>query len=154
MHFLAVASVDRIRLSLVTITGIRALVVNLHHHTGTHGKPVRGEPVTLGRDVPALTTAFPDAGHYAGGATVDLVAAKVVAAGVCEVVGGGETCAARLRVWCQYCETKIQVELERSLQDLMSQECYKVSGKIPEREIGTLEYVLCVNLGVSIAYLR
>ena len=104
--------------------------------------------------MPALTTAFTDAGHYAGGVTFDLVVAKVVAAGVCEVVGGGETCAARLRLRCQYCETKIQIELERSLQNLMSQECYKVSGYIPEGEIGTREYVLCVNVSVSIAYLR
>ena len=103
MHFFAVTRVDRVRLSLVTIPGIRALVVDLHHHTGTHGKPVRGEPITLGRDVPALTTTFADTGHYARGATVDLVAAKVVAASVCEVVGGGETCAASLRLRCQYC---------------------------------------------------
>ena len=104
--------------------------------------------------MPALTTAFADAGHYAGGVTIDLVAAKVVAAGVCEVVGGGETCAAILRLRCQYCETKIQVELERSLQDLMSREWYTVSGHIPEGEVGTQEYVLCVNVRVSIAYLR
>ena len=87
--------------------------------------------------MPALTTAFADAGHYAGGATIDLVAAKVVAAGVCEVVGRGETCAARLRLRCQYCETKIQVELERSLQDLTFRECYKVSGYMPEGDAGT-----------------
>lgn len=43
--------------------------------------------------MPALTTAFADAGYYAGGVTIDLVAAKVVTAGVCEVVGGCETCA-------------------------------------------------------------
>ena len=87
--------------------------------------------------MPALTTAFADAGHYAGGATVDLVAAKVVAAGVCEVVGGGETCAARVRLRCQYCETKIRVELERFLQDFLSQECYKISRYGPQRKIGT-----------------
>ena len=104
--------------------------------------------------MPALTTAFADAGHYAGGVTIDLVAAKVVAAGVCEIVGGGETCAARLRWPCQHCEMKIQVELERSLQESKSQECYKVSGYIPEEGIGTQEYVLCVKVRVSIAYLR
>ena len=118
------------RLSLVTIPGIRALVIDFHHHTGTHRPPVRGKPITLGRDVPALTTAFAHTGHYAGGATVDLVAAKVVAAGVCKVVGGGETCAARLRLRCQYCETKIQIGFERPLQNLLSQRCYN----IPEGE--------------------
>lgn len=34
-------------------------------------------------------------------------------------------------------ETKKKVELERSLQDSLSQECYKVSRYGPEREIGT-----------------
>lgn len=106
MHFLAVARVDGMRLRLVTIPGIRALVVNLHHHAGAHGEPVGGIPVTLGRDVPALAATFADAGHDAGGAAVDLVAAEVVAAGVREVVGGGETCAARLRLRCQHCRNE------------------------------------------------
>ena len=153
MHFLAVARVDRVRLALVAIPGIRALVVNLHHHAGAHGKPVRGEPVALGRDVPALAATFADAGDYARGAAGYLVAAEIVAAGVGEVVGGGETCAAGLRLRCQYCTMKILVELERPLQELMSQEYYKVSGYISEGDIGTRQYVLCVNLRVSIAYL-
>ena len=100
------------RLSLVTIPGIRALVVNLHHHTGTYRTPVRGEPITLGRDVPALTTAFADTGHDAGGATVDLVAAKVVAAGVCEVVGGGETCATSLRCCVSIAKRRFRLSLK------------------------------------------
>lgn len=41
--------------------------------------------------MPALTAAFTDAGHYAGGTAVDGVVAKVRTAGVGEVVGGGET---------------------------------------------------------------
>lgn len=106
MHFLPIPRIDRMRHSLITIPGIGALVVDLHHHTLAHGEPVGGVPVTVGRDVPALTAAFADAGDYAGGAAVDGVAAEMVAAGVGEVVGGGETGTAGLWSRCQHCGFK------------------------------------------------
>lgn len=91
MHLLPIPRIDRMRLRLITISRIRALVVDLHHHTRAHGEPVGGVPVTLGRDVPALTAAFAHARYYAGGAAVDGVVTEVRAAGIGEVVGGGET---------------------------------------------------------------
>ena len=94
MNLLPVPRVDRMRLRLITISGIGALVVDLHHHTRSHGKSVRLVPITLRRDVPALAAAFPDAGDYAGGAAVDGVVAEIGATGIGEVVGGGETGAA------------------------------------------------------------
>lgn len=78
-------------LRLVAVSRIGTLVVDLHHHARTHRAPIGGKPVTLGRYVPALAAAFADSGDYAGGAAVDGVVAEVCAAGVGEVVGGGET---------------------------------------------------------------
>lgn len=75
---------------LIAIPGIRALVVDLHHHTCSHGEPVGRVPITLRRDVPALAAASADAGDYAGGRAVDGVVGEVRAAGVCEVVRSRE----------------------------------------------------------------
>lgn len=91
------------RLRLVAVSGIGTLVVDLHHHARTHRAPIGGKPVALGRYVPALAAAFADSGDYAGGAAVDGVVAEVCAAGVGEVVGGGETGAAESPSQCQYC---------------------------------------------------
>ena len=97
MHFLTIASVEGMRLSLITVSRVRALIINLHHHTGSYGAPIRGKPVTLGRDVPALAATFADAGDYAGVLAVDSVSAKVVAAGIGEVVG---SCEANAMIAC------------------------------------------------------
>ncbi len=91
------------RLRLIAISCIGALIVDLHHHTRSHREPVGGVPITLGRDLPALSAAFTDAGDNAGGVAVDSVIAETGAAGVCKVVGGGETGAAGLWFECQYC---------------------------------------------------
>ena len=90
MHFLAITRIDGMRFGLVTVTGIGALVVDLDHHARAHGAPVGGERVTLGRDVPALTAPFADAGDDAGVFAVDAVAAEIGAAGIGEIVGGRE----------------------------------------------------------------
>lgn len=79
---------------LIAVPGIRALVVDLDHHTRSHGEPVGREPVALGCDVPALAAAFAHAGDYAGAVAVDGVVAEIGAAGVGQVVGGGKTSAA------------------------------------------------------------
>lgn len=86
------------RLSLVAVAGIRALVVDLHHHARAHGESVGLVPVALGRDVPALAAAFTNARDDAGGAAVDGAGPEVRAAGVGEVVGGSESSAARLDI--------------------------------------------------------
>ena len=86
MHFLTIASVKGMRLGLITVSGIRALIIDLHHHTCSDGEPIRGKPVTLGRDVPALAATLADAGDYTGLLAVDSTSAKVVAAGIGEVV--------------------------------------------------------------------
>ena len=103
MHLFSISRIDRMRFRLITVSRIGALVIDLDHHTRANGEPVGGVPVALGRDVPALTAAFADAGHYAGGAAVDGVVAEVRTTGVGEVVGGRETGAAGLWFWCQYC---------------------------------------------------
>ena len=90
MHFLTIASIEWMRLSLITVSRIRALIIDLHHHTRSHGAPIRGKPVTLGRDVPALAATFADAGDYAGVLAVDSTSAKVVAAGIGEIIGSRE----------------------------------------------------------------
>ena len=90
MHFLTIASIEWTRLGLITVSRIRALVIDLHHDTGTHGAPIRGKPVTLGRDVPALAATFADAGDDAGVLAVDGTSAKVVAAGIGEIIGSRE----------------------------------------------------------------
>ncbi len=84
------------RLRLIAISCIGALVVDLHHHTRSHREPLGGVPITSGCDVPALSAAFTDARDNTGGAAVDSVIAEIGAAGVGEVVGGGETGAAGL----------------------------------------------------------
>lgn len=90
MDLLAIARIDWTRLTLITVTGIRALIVDLHHHTRSHGAPIRGVEITLGCDMPALATPFSDARNYAGGFTTGFFLAKIGAAGVGEIVGGGE----------------------------------------------------------------
>ena len=90
MHFLTISSINGMRLSLITVSGIRALIIDLHYHTRSHGEPIRGKPVTLGRDVPALAAAFADAGDYVGVLAVDTTAAKVVAASIGEIVRSRE----------------------------------------------------------------
>ena len=90
MHFLAIARVDWMRLGLVAVPCIGALIVDLHHHTCSHGAPVGGIRVALGRDVPALAAACADAGDYFAGFAVDGIAAEVVAAGIGEVVRSRE----------------------------------------------------------------
>ncbi|CAD6566713.1 MAG: hypothetical protein ASARMPREDX12_008806 [Alectoria sarmentosa] len=90
MHFLAIARIEWVRHRLITVPGIRALVIDLHDHTRSHGEPVGGVPITLGRDVPALAATFADAGDYAGGGAVGSVVAEVRAARVSEVVRGRE----------------------------------------------------------------
>ena len=93
MHLLAIPRVDGMRLGLITIPTISALVVDLHYDTRPYGDAVGGEPIALGRDVPALAAPFTDAGDYAGGAAVDVAVAKVGAASKGEIVGGRETSA-------------------------------------------------------------
>lgn len=88
------------RFGLITVSRIGALVIDLDHHTLANGEPVGGKPVALGRDVPALTAAFPDAGDYAGGAAVDGVVTQVLTACVGKVVGGGKTGAAGIGFRC------------------------------------------------------
>ena len=90
MHFLTIASIEWVRLSLITVSRICALIIDLHHHTRSHGASIRGKPVTLGRDVPALAATFADAGDYAGVLAVNSTSAKVVAAGIGEIVGSRE----------------------------------------------------------------
>ena len=102
MHLFSISRIDGMRFRLITVSRIRALVIDLDHHTRANGEPVGGVPVAVGRDVPALTAAFANAGYYAGGAAVDRVVAEVRTAGVGEVVGGGETGAAGLLFRCQY----------------------------------------------------
>ena len=97
MHFLTVASIEWMRLSLITVSRIRALIIDLHHHTRSHGAPIRGKPVTLGGDVPALTATFTDAGDYAGVLAVDSTSAEVVAAGIGEIV---RSCEANAMIAC------------------------------------------------------
>ena len=91
MYFFSISRVDGMRFRLITISCVGALVIDLDHHTRANREPVRGVPVTLGRDVPALTATFADSRDYAGGAAVDRVVAEVRTAGIGEVVGGGET---------------------------------------------------------------
>ena len=93
MDFLAIARVDRMRLVLITVHSIRALIIDLHHHTRSHGAPVGGKRIILGCNVPALAAAFADAGGYVAGAAVDAAGAEVVAAGIGEIVGGCEASA-------------------------------------------------------------
>ena len=93
MDLLAIARIDGMRLGLITVSGISALVIDLHYHTRSNGEAVGGEPVALGRDVPALTASFTDAGDYAGGSAVDVAVAEVGAASKGEVVGGREASA-------------------------------------------------------------
>ena len=81
------------RLLLITVPTIRALIIDLHHHTRSHGAPVGGKRITLGCNVPALAATFADAGDYATGAAVDTAVAEVVAAGIGEIVGGCEASA-------------------------------------------------------------
>ena len=90
MDFLTIARIDWIRFTLITVNGIRALIVDLHHHTRSHRASVGGVEVTLRCDMPALATPFSDTRDYAGGFTTDFFSAKIVAAGVGEIVGGGE----------------------------------------------------------------
>ena len=90
MHFLTVAGIKGMRLGLITVPGIRALIIDLHHHTRSHGAPIRRKRVTLGRDVPALAAAFADTGGYAGILAVDSTSAKVVAVSISEIVGSRE----------------------------------------------------------------
>ena len=96
MYLLSIPRINRMRLRLIAISCIGALVVDLHHHTRSHREPVGRVPITLGRDMPALSAALTDAGDNAGGAAVDSFIAEIGAAGVGEVVGGGETSAAEL----------------------------------------------------------
>ena len=91
MDFLAIPSIKGMRLGLITVSGIRALIIDLHHHTCSDGAPIRGKPVTLGRDVPALAATLADAGDYASVLAVDSTSAKVVAACIGEIVGSRET---------------------------------------------------------------
>ena len=81
------------RLGLITVPGISALVIDLHYHTCSYGDAVGGEPVALGRDVPALTASFADAGDYAGCTAVDVAVGEVGAARKGEVVRGREASA-------------------------------------------------------------
>lgn len=90
MHFLAIASIDRLRLSLITVLGIRALIIDLHDHTRSYRTSIGGKWVTLGRDVPALATAFANAGDYFSVLAIDSFLTEVVAAGIGEVVGSRE----------------------------------------------------------------
>ena len=96
MYLLPIPRIDRMRLRLIAVPRIRALVVDLHHHTCTDGEPIGRVPVTLGRNVPALAAAFADARDYTGSAAIDTVATDVRAAGEGEVIGGGKTGAAGL----------------------------------------------------------
>lgn len=90
MHFLTISSVEWMRLSLITVSRVCTLIIDLHHHTRSHGAPIRGKPVTLGRNVPALAATFADAGDYAGVLAVDSTSAKVIAIGISEIVGSRE----------------------------------------------------------------
>ena len=78
---------------LITVPSIRALIIDLHHHTRSHRAPVGGKRITLGCNVPALAAAFADAGDYLAGAAVDAAGAEVIAAGIGEIVGGCEASA-------------------------------------------------------------
>ena len=90
MHFLTIASIKGMRLGLITVSRIRALIIDLHNHTRSYGAPIGGKPVTLGRDVPALAAAFADARDYSGILAVDSTSAKVVAVSIGEIVGSRE----------------------------------------------------------------
>ena len=86
MHFLAVARVDWMRLSLITIPSICALIVDLYYHTLSYRNSVGRVPVALRCNVPALATSFADTRDYAGGAAIDTITAKVVAARIGEII--------------------------------------------------------------------
>ena len=102
MYLLAIARVDRIRLGLITIPGIRALVIDFNNHTRSHRASIVGKRIALGRDMPTLAAAFADTGDYIAGTAVDAVATFICAAGVSKVVGGGETGAAEFSFQSQY----------------------------------------------------